>query len=93
MLGALWQCESYTATVRVLNHSLTFLDLPSSPGLLPKWQLFVTVLAIFNSVQNFATLRLTRRIYNNVPPMSGEKPLTCRRWNRLTRNISHGSAS
>ncbi|OBZ72126.1 Ergosterol biosynthetic protein 28 [Grifola frondosa] len=41
--------------------------LPQAPGLLPKWQLVVAVMAVFNSVQNFATLKLTRRIYNVVP--------------------------
>ncbi|KAF9468147.1 Erg28 like protein-domain-containing protein [Collybia nuda] len=42
--------------------------LPQTAGWLAHWQLFVAVTAIFNSVQNFATLKLTRRIYNNVPP-------------------------
>ncbi|KZP31658.1 Erg28-like protein [Athelia psychrophila] len=48
-----------------------FLDfLPQSPGWLPDWQLLVAVMAVFNTVQNFATLKLTRRIYDNVPPNS-----------------------
>ncbi|KDQ24655.1 hypothetical protein PLEOSDRAFT_161310 [Pleurotus ostreatus PC15] len=49
---------------------LSFLTeyLPQSPGLLPKWQLFVAATAVFNAVQNFATLSLTRRVYNRVPP-------------------------
>ncbi|KAF8199570.1 hypothetical protein BJ912DRAFT_898562 [Pholiota molesta] len=42
--------------------------LPQSDGWLAKWQLIVATAAIFNSVQNFVTLKLTRRIYNNVPP-------------------------
>jgi len=42
--------------------------LPQSEGLLPKWQLVVAVTAVFNSVQNFITLSLTRRIYGHVPP-------------------------
>ncbi|KAJ7052625.1 hypothetical protein C8F01DRAFT_1170638 [Mycena amicta] len=41
--------------------------LPQSAGWLPSWQLLVTVMAVFNSAQNFTTLKLTRRIYNNVP--------------------------
>ncbi|KAF7327628.1 Erg28-like protein [Mycena kentingensis (nom. inval.)] len=44
--------------------------LPQGPGWLPTWQLVVSVMAVFNSAQNFATLKLTRRIYNNVPPAS-----------------------
>jgi hypothetical protein len=47
------------------------LDLqPKSPGLLPKWLLLVSSLAVFNTLQNFTTLKLTRRIYNNVPAAS-----------------------
>lgn len=48
------------------------LDLPQTNGWLPKWQLIVAVMAVFNTVQNFSTLKLTRRIYDNVPPTSGE---------------------
>ncbi|KAK2460880.1 hypothetical protein APHAL10511_007350 [Amanita phalloides] len=42
--------------------------LPQSPGWLARWQLFVAVTALFNTVQNFVTLKLTRRIYNNISP-------------------------
>ncbi|GBE87809.1 Erg28-like protein [Sparassis latifolia] len=38
--------------------------LPQANGLLPKWQLVVAVMAVFNTVQNFVTLKFTRRIYN-----------------------------
>ncbi|KAJ7727284.1 hypothetical protein DFH07DRAFT_851864 [Mycena maculata] len=41
--------------------------LPQGDGWLPTWQLVVAVMAVFNSAQNFATLSLTRRIYNNIP--------------------------
>ncbi|KAF8415016.1 Erg28-like protein [Boletus edulis BED1] len=48
-----------------------FLDaLPQTEGLLPKWQLIVATMAIFNTVQNFATLTLTRRLYTGVAPTS-----------------------
>ncbi|KIL64473.1 hypothetical protein M378DRAFT_163251, partial [Amanita muscaria Koide BX008] len=42
--------------------------LPHTDGWLAHWQLFVATMAIFNTVQNFTTLKLTTRIYNNVPP-------------------------
>ena len=45
--------------------------LPQAEGLLPKWQLIVAVMAFFNAAQNFATLKLTRRIYGNVAPPLG----------------------
>ncbi|PPQ67517.1 hypothetical protein CVT25_006058, partial [Psilocybe cyanescens] len=45
-------------------------DLPTSAGWLAYWQLLVATTAVFNSVQNFVTLKLTRRIYNNVAPTS-----------------------
>ncbi|GAA5996560.1 hypothetical protein JCM11641_002093, partial [Rhodosporidiobolus odoratus] len=39
--------------------------LPSdAPGNLPYWMLFVSGLAVFNSVQNFLTTKLTRRVYS-----------------------------
>jgi hypothetical protein len=45
--------------------------LPQTDGLLPKWQLIVAVMAFFNAAQNFATLKLTRRIYGKVAPPLG----------------------
>ena len=47
--------------------------LPQTEGWLPKWQLIVAVMAFFNAAQNFATLKLTRRIYGNVAPPLGSK--------------------
>ncbi|PPQ75726.1 hypothetical protein CVT26_000970 [Gymnopilus dilepis] len=44
--------------------------LPTSAGWLAHWQLFVAATAVFNTIQNFMTLKLTRRIYDNVPPTS-----------------------
>jgi hypothetical protein len=32
----------------------------------------VAVLAVFNFVQNYATLKLTRRIYDRIPEEAGE---------------------
>lgn len=46
------------------------LDLPKSEGLLPKWQLVVATIAVFNTIQNFTTLKLTRRLYAGVPSTS-----------------------
>ncbi|KAI0072531.1 Erg28-like protein [Panus rudis PR-1116 ss-1] len=40
---------------------------PQSEGYLPKWQLFISVVALFNTVQNFATLKFTRRVYSKKP--------------------------
>lgn len=52
-----------------LHSSLTYLytDLPQSEGWLPKWQLVVASLALFNTAQNFATTALTKRVYSNSP--------------------------
>ncbi|TFY79210.1 hypothetical protein EWM64_g4798 [Hericium alpestre] len=47
-------------------------------SLLAKWQLIVSVAAVFNTVQNFFTLNLTRRIYNAVPPHSPVTALQAR---------------
>src|SRR5688572_17605326 len=56
--------------------------LPKTAGWLAHWQLLVATTAFFNFVQNFVTLKFTRRIYNNVPPSSGKHsdthtPLRC----------------
>ncbi|CAA7267142.1 unnamed protein product [Cyclocybe aegerita] len=44
--------------------------LPKTAGWLAYWQLFVATTAVFNTVQNFVTLKFTRRVYNNVPSAS-----------------------
>ncbi|KAG1733623.1 Erg28 like protein-domain-containing protein [Suillus paluster] len=44
--------------------------LPKFEGLLPTWQLIVATMAVFNTIQNFATLKLTRRLYTGVPSSS-----------------------
>jgi hypothetical protein len=41
--------------------------LPQSDGKLPIWQIAVAATAVFNTMQNFLTLRFTKRLYNNVP--------------------------
>lgn len=41
--------------------------LPQDEGWLPKWQLFIAVVAGLNTVQNFATLTFTRRVYSKKP--------------------------
>ncbi|KIY43836.1 Erg28-like protein [Fistulina hepatica ATCC 64428] len=59
-----------------MNALLSFL--PQAPGLLPKWQLFVAITALFNTVQNFVTTKLTRQIYDGVPPYAPVTPLQAR---------------
>ncbi|KAL4247209.1 ERG28 family protein [Abortiporus biennis] len=41
--------------------------IPQAAGLLPKWQLFISTVAFLNSVQNFTTLKFTRRVYSAKP--------------------------
>ncbi|THH30279.1 hypothetical protein EUX98_g3905 [Antrodiella citrinella] len=41
--------------------------LPHATGWLPKWQLLIATVALFNSVQNFATLKFTKRVYWKKP--------------------------
>ncbi|KAF9517030.1 hypothetical protein BS47DRAFT_594527 [Hydnum rufescens UP504] len=40
---------------------------PEGHGWLPLWQLFVSSLAIFNTVQNLFGISLTRRVYSRKP--------------------------
>ncbi|KAF9649864.1 Erg28-domain-containing protein [Thelephora ganbajun] len=60
--------------------------LPQAGGLLPKWQLIVAFMAFFNAAQNFATLKLTRRIYGNVAPqlVTGLQARTFAVWTILS---------
>lgn len=37
------------------------------PGYLPKWLLFISVVSIFNSIQTYVNIDLTRRVYENKP--------------------------
>src|ERR1700722_3132343 len=55
-----------------LSVLIMFLTLPGGQGgWLPYWQLIGAVMGIFNAIQNFTTLKLTRRVYNNVPATTG----------------------
>lgn len=48
--------------------------LPTAPGYLPKWIFFISVVAIFNSIQSYTNLALTKKVYANksteVTPLS-----------------------
>ncbi|EIW84026.1 Erg28-like protein [Coniophora puteana RWD-64-598 SS2] len=68
--------------------------LPQAEGLLPKWQLLVATMALFNTVQNFATLKLTRRLYGRVSPQSitGLQARTFAVWT-LTSAVVRGYAA
>jgi Erg28 like protein len=55
-----------------------FLVLPQGDGNLPIWQVIVATTALFNTVQNFLTLQLTNRLYDNVPKTQpGTSPTFC----------------
>ncbi|KAL0633863.1 ergosterol biosynthesis protein [Maublancomyces gigas] len=41
--------------------------LPQDEGLLPKWLLLVSIIAVANSVQTYATLQFTKRVYSARP--------------------------
>ncbi|KZW02943.1 Erg28-like protein [Exidia glandulosa HHB12029] len=56
--------------------------LPQFPGLLPKWMLFVSSMAVFNAVQNLTTVSLTRRIYSAQPSLVS--PLSARTFGTWT---------
>ncbi|GAA5877220.1 hypothetical protein JCM3774_000121 [Rhodotorula dairenensis] len=40
-----------------------------APGNLPYWMLFVSGLAVFNGLQNYLTLSLTRKVYGRAPQL------------------------
>ncbi|CAG8700443.1 4007_t:CDS:10, partial [Funneliformis caledonium] len=50
------------------NQVIMIINLPRSEGgYLAYWMLFVSILAIFNTIQNFLTLSLTKRVYSARP--------------------------
>ncbi|KAH9936069.1 Erg28-like protein [Amylocystis lapponica] len=64
----------------VLNASMSNALAYLPDGLLPKWQLLVAVLALFNTAQNFVTLNLTRRMYSTAPNITALQARTFAIW-------------
>lgn len=61
--------------------SKSFADfLPETPGLLPKWQLIVAIVAVFNTIQNLAALTFARRIYDRVEAVTALQARTFAVW-------------
>ncbi|RPB21795.1 Erg28-like protein [Terfezia boudieri ATCC MYA-4762] len=60
----------------------TLLSLLPGPGLLPKWLLLVSTIAIGNSIQSYLTLSYTKRVY----ALGGDKvtPLSSRTFGTWT---------
>jgi Erg28 like protein len=63
-------------------HSALVPFLPSHQGLLPSWLLFISAVSLFNSVQNYTTLSLTRRVYAAQPAQT--TPLSARTFGTWT---------
>ncbi|KAF5377364.1 hypothetical protein D9757_008014 [Collybiopsis confluens] len=76
-----------------MNHHLLASVLPSAPGWLPIWQLVVASAAIFNAIQNYATLTLTKRLYACAPHLVN--PLQARAFGTwtLTSAVIRGYAA
>ncbi|EGX43670.1 ergosterol biosynthesis protein [Orbilia oligospora] len=73
--------------------------LPISPGFLPKFLLFVSVVSVANSMQCYATLKFTKRVYSGKPfEVNGLSSRTFGTWTMLAAlirfyaayNISNG---
>ncbi|KAJ2922403.1 hypothetical protein H1R20_g14689, partial [Candolleomyces eurysporus] len=54
--------------------------LPQSDGWLGYWQLLVATTAVFNSLQNFLTLKLTKRIYDKTAVVTPLQARTFAVW-------------
>lgn len=52
------------------------------PGYLPKWLLFISVVSVFNSIQTYVNLDLTRKVYENKPQQV--TPLSARTFGTWT---------
>ncbi|KAH9964372.1 Erg28-like protein [Lactifluus volemus] len=62
--------------------------LPQGDGNLPIWQAIIATTALFNTVQNFLTLQLTKRLYDNVPKEQPVTPLQARTFGIWTLTAS-----
>ena len=56
--------------------------LPPHQGLLPPWLLLISTVSLLNSVQNYATLSLTQRVYAAQPAQT--TPLSARTFGTWT---------
>ncbi|KAH0544294.1 hypothetical protein FGG08_001557 [Glutinoglossum americanum] len=56
--------------------------LPPHQGLLPSWLLLISTVALFNSIQNYATIALTQRVYAAQPKQT--TPLSARTFGTWT---------
>ncbi|KAI0767942.1 Erg28-like protein [Irpex lacteus] len=66
------------------NYDAVLSYLPKGPGLLPKWLLFVSTMAIFNTIQNFTTTKLTHRLYNRLPIVAPVHARTFAVWTLMS---------
>ncbi|KAK3111871.1 ergosterol biosynthesis protein [Teratosphaeriaceae sp. CCFEE 6253] len=57
--------------------------LPPSPGLLPKWLLFLSIVSIGNSIQAYVSLKGSREVYAGTSP-SQVTPLSARTFGTWT---------
>lgn len=73
LILSVWAFRPHSSPLTLLSGAFRSAVLPvAEGGYLPYWMLFVSGLAIFNSIQNFVTTSLTRRIYSRSPG-SGEQ--------------------
>lgn len=61
---------------------LSFSILPESKGFLPHWLLFISAVAIFNTIQTYRDPALTRKVYSGQP--NQVTPLSCRTFGTWT---------
>jgi len=91
MLAAITPCQFNIFQVLLETDRVT--DLPTSAGWLAYWQLFVATTAVFNTIQNFVTVKLTRKLYNNVPPNTSTSSSGSATRHRLILHPSHCAPS
>ena len=84
---SLSSCKFISDRIFVLWPIAFLLDLPQAVGLLPKWQLLVSSLAVFNTIQNFLTLSLTKRIYSKQPHNGASLTLNSQSTSSYTRFV------
>lgn len=67
-------------TLTIIMISLVGL-IPTTPGILPKWLLFISLVSILNSFQTYTNLSLTKKVYSNTNEVT---PLSARTFGTWT---------
>ncbi|KAH3688817.1 hypothetical protein WICPIJ_000201 [Wickerhamomyces pijperi] len=75
-------CRIYSIIISDNSPMISLVGLiPQTPGILPKWLLFISLVSILNSFQTYTNLSLTKKVYSNTNEVT---PLSARTFGTWT---------